>query len=926
MRMPTLELGSGIDSGARKSISDAVGANGATSSAPQHDFDSQGDNLEDDVSSAPAPSPSMFNLLGILNNYRMRIQSGTLDQLFTKINLDERSWNLLLRSQLPKNDLAMGLEQLLDTVTEFVKRLNRKSSKKVPTILDNVMYTEEVNFAYRVYSRSNTLFGQIFRYLKPLFAEMETYMESERGQLPSLNLKGMYADVRADLEEMYERQEQQALVEEQERREAEAAANASKANSKSGSKEGSKRGSLTAANPSISAPSSTDPKPVDSSSSSSTMKPPSASHSRRPSFASAGSTRAQKSRSSSRRGSLKEEARKKAAIAAALAVSAEKAAKREEELAAAGGSGGANGKSNTNSSTAQPSRQPSRRGSESVGSGVPAAGGDSSSIKIVVNSVSAGTSNGSSHRPSVHLAASPAITEEPSHISGDDTSAESTSAAALAAQALAAAAEAEAAAERVAAMEDPNDSEEDADLSSTAVGGPAGTEDIFSKLIASSSTHSYPLPPRLRRKAPPKPHPEFLQSYMHHHAKSFHMLESLLDCYLLCLLCALVALSLTETLQKKDLYALILSEVNTLASHFVRLGLPLADRLLSVDPLFLSQNLFALSFTQIEKGLAYSDARQAVRKARLLHAMFAALDIYVFPRAVSAHKHGCKCIATSHIVSPEESFVCTAGYDQALRIWDLKRNKCLAQFIGHTSIVTWCAFSANDTWIASASFDGTLKIWNARSGECLKTLSGHTDSILSADLGGKDKYIVSGGMDCGVRLWSTTTGKCLRIYTGHRHWVKAVRFASDDQSILSAGLDKRIFVWHLRSSGVTLGPRHTFLHADYILDLLVLSPARILSTSKDQTLRTWDLVTGKQEWELENPNGSTALTLGLSPDGSLIAAGFFDNTINVYDALKDCELKRQIKVHNDGILCVRWTDNRTLVVGTSTGNVQMLHI
>jgi hypothetical protein len=64
----------------------------------------------------------MFSLLGVLNNYRQRIRCPTLDHLFGKINLDARSWELLLRSQLPANELAVGMEQLLDTVTEFVKR------------------------------------------------------------------------------------------------------------------------------------------------------------------------------------------------------------------------------------------------------------------------------------------------------------------------------------------------------------------------------------------------------------------------------------------------------------------------------------------------------------------------------------------------------------------------------------------------------------------------------------------------------------------------------------------------------------------------------------------------------------------------------------------------------------------------------------
>ena len=81
--------------------------------------------IDSDASNNRPPSPppsSMFNLLGVLNNYRMRIRCRTLDNLFDKINLDARSWNLLVRSQLPRNEFLQGMEQLLDTVTEFVRR------------------------------------------------------------------------------------------------------------------------------------------------------------------------------------------------------------------------------------------------------------------------------------------------------------------------------------------------------------------------------------------------------------------------------------------------------------------------------------------------------------------------------------------------------------------------------------------------------------------------------------------------------------------------------------------------------------------------------------------------------------------------------------------------------------------------------------
>ena len=798
--------------------------------------------------------------------------------------------------------------------------LNRKSSTRVNTILDNVMYTEEVNFAYRVYSRSNTLFGQIFRSMKPLFAEIESYIESERGQLPCINLKSQYEEIKEDLDRLFSKLEAEAIAEA-------AKESLSKAQSKAASNAGSKRSSVNGA---IVTAAGVIP------------------------FTPTTTVSRTRSRNSSRRGSFKDDARKKAALASALATSASLAAKAE--ISAATGTvtvTGTVGTALSGSSTAQVSRAPTptrEREHERNKSGIATPmrrSSDKSNISSPLQqyhqltsshhlmtsspTLASGTSSppiGFDLGPSASFAYSPPVALHPSL--------SNTSAAALSAQALAAAAEAAQAVEALRQLGD--DSEED---EITPIGVKSG-DDIFSKLLSASAHHQYPLPSSLKRSKPStRPDSDFLSSYMSHHARSFHMFENLLDAYLECIMCAIVALALTETLQKKDLYANVLSELNTLASHFVRIGLPLTDRLLSIETNFVRENLFQLTFVDIDRGGAYSDARQCIRKCRLLHSLLAGVDIFIFPRMFEGHSNGVKCLSSSHL-GPSE-FISTAGFDESIRIWDIKRSKCLAQFIGHTSIVTWCQFSGGDEFIASASLDGTVKLWNTRSGECMKTLIGHTDGILDGDMGIKDKYIVTGSMDCSVRLWSTSNGRCIRILTGHRHWVKSVQFGDESHApvIISAGLDKKLFIWNLKSGGGgggnsnsgigtnstnSIGPKHSFTLPNYVLDMCQIGPDRILTTSKDSSLKVFDIREGKFEFDLSNPSASTAVTVGLSPDGSLIAAGLFDHTINIYDALKGGQLKRQLKVHNDGILCVKWIDNRTLVIGTANGNVQIINI
>jgi hypothetical protein len=53
--------------------------------------------------------------------------------------------------------LTMRYSFFICTLGSVAHSLNRKSNVCLPTILDNTLYSEEVNFAYRVYSRSNSL-------------------------------------------------------------------------------------------------------------------------------------------------------------------------------------------------------------------------------------------------------------------------------------------------------------------------------------------------------------------------------------------------------------------------------------------------------------------------------------------------------------------------------------------------------------------------------------------------------------------------------------------------------------------------------------------------------------------------------------------------------------------------------------------------
>lgn len=411
--------------------------------------------------------------------------------------------------------------------------------------------------------------------------------------------------------------------------------------------------------------------------------------------------------------------------------------------------------------------------------------------------------------------------------------------------------------------------------------------------------------------------------------EAFQKAEVLVDCYFCDLFAQLTTLAVAEMLGKKEMYSEFLTNVHSTASKFMRVGLPLLEQVLQVEVSFTKENLVPLSFKGIGIGSQYSTARQLVRKFRILNSMYASLDIHMFPPSFKAHDDYVKAIAVSQL---DEGYLATGGYDNAVRIWNIKDKQCIAQFVGHKSVVTWCKFMSTDFLLVTCSLDGTIRIWDTKRATLRRTLQGHNEGVLCADVSPNEKYIVSGGMDCKVRLWDVE-GKELRVYSGHTHWVKNVVFADTGMNIVSQGLDYKIRVWKMtlvRVAQVATNPCSVVidLPGGYGVDMGMFSVGEprvqmIVVVPKDEHIRIYD-----KEGLLRQVLTDKVSVLSISAHHHLplMAAGFFDHTILIYNT-NDWTIQRRIRVHCDGIAVVRWLGKHpnSLVIGTISGVIKIIN-
>lgn len=227
----------------------------------------------------------------------------------------------------------------------------------------------------------------------------------------------------------------------------------------------------------------------------------------------------------------------------------------------------------------------------------------------------------------------------------------------------------------------------------------------------------------------------------------------------------------------------------------------------------------------------------------------------------------------------DEVKLVTGSMDRTIRIWNWRTGTCLRVLEGHTEGVVCVNFDADV--LASGSVDTTIKIWDFRNGGTF-TLRGHTDWVNCVQLwdsrsgaassphtpgrtqpGASSSAIAnldwtpvehqsttSPDINCGkmlfsasddgtIKLWDLSSRTCVRAFTGHVGQVQTLKLSYMER-LLSECEQKALAS---RDDGDRdISPTPSQIADDH------LPPNRgpvLVSGSLDNTIKTWDINTGK---------------------------------------------------------------------------------
>lgn len=262
-------------------------------------------------------------------------------------------------------------------------------------------------------------------------------------------------------------------------------------------------------------------------------------------------------------------------------------------------------------------------------------------------------------------------------------------------------------------------------------------------------------------------------------------------------------------------------------------------------------------------------------------------------------------------LSPDGATVFVGGDQGLLVALDAQSGELVRRFEGHTVAVWAVAVSKDGATLVSGDTDGVLRGWDAGSGEArgealplgrpvrdlvfldkevlsasddgkvrrhalpdlreTATLEGHVSSVYTIAASADGTRLYSGGYDRKLLEWDLGTNQQTRSWTVHPQSINDMALSQDGKRLATACDDRVARVIDL--SDETAPPIEIAGHYKPVTAVAwVAEGTRLLTGSKDETLRLWD-VAGAAELGRSVETSGVVASLALAPDGSALSVG-----------------------------------------------------
>jgi WD40 repeat protein len=271
--------------------------------------------------------------------------------------------------------------------------------------------------------------------------------------------------------------------------------------------------------------------------------------------------------------------------------------------------------------------------------------------------------------------------------------------------------------------------------------------------------------------------------------------------------------------------------------------------------------------------------------------------------------------------SPPGKIVAVGNSAGIIEIRELSTGKEIRRFKG-ASEISALAFTEDGQTLAAGYTRGGIDLWDVAGGKKLRSCTGPSNGMGCLTFTFDGKHLAGADrQDPLIHLWDTATGKEIISFRGHENGVETVAFTIDDKSLWSVSSDQTIRRWNVATGKEEhkIKAITKFIHdgvgpSDPVHPAAAFSRDQkvLASLSEEKKIRLWDTATGKEIHVL--PAESTGIgELAFSRDGTFIAAAGNDQTLRLWDAMTGKE-RGPLVGHRDWIgALVCSTDGKQIV-------------